>query len=221
MYNMDKINELHKGIRQMMGELKHEYDCLASLPDADEAYKKGLDEAWEAAKKIVLPCGDGGLAFGELKGVFGDDYSYPRDILLGFTASEALAKLRDYEARKKAEDEAVKVGDEVRDGNENGVVTQVDNEGSYILNANGFIRYYVNADLANFEKTGRHFPAIRRALRRKGMSVYELSRSTGICVATLYRAVRPKGNPSKKSIDAILAATGLTYEEAFRTEGEA
>lgn len=63
------------------------------------------------------------------------------------------------------------------------------------------------------------YPAIRRALRRKGLSIYELSRSTGICVATLYRAVRPNENPAKKTIDAILAATGLTYEEAFRTEG--
>lgn len=65
---------------------------------------------------------------------------------------------------------------------------------------------------------GRMYPAIRRALRRKGMSVYELSRSTGICVATLYRAVRPNENPNKKTIDAILAATGLTYEEAFGEE---
>lgn len=65
---------------------------------------------------------------------------------------------------------------------------------------------------------GNMYPAIRRALRRKGLSIYELSRSTGIGVATLYRAVRPNKNPTKKTIDAILAATGLTYEEAFRKE---
>ena len=68
---------------------------------------------------------------------------------------------------------------------------------------------------------GNMYPAIRRALVRKRISIYELSQTTKICVSTLYRAVSPKGNPSKKVIDAILAAKGLTYEEAFRTEGEA
>lgn len=68
--------------------------------------------------------------------------------------------------------------------------------------------------------TGNMYPAIRLALRRKGLSVPGISRSTGINLATLYRAVSPDGNPSKKSIDAILAATGLTYEEAFGEEAD-
>lgn len=62
------------------------------------------------------------------------------------------------------------------------------------------------------------YPAIRSALIRKGLSIQDVAESSKICVSTLYRAVSPSGNPHKKTIDAILAATGLTYEEAFREE---
>ena len=116
MYNMDKANELHKNIRQMMGELKHEYDCLynylISKPDADEAYKKGLDEAWELAKRLIRQTSPDDLR----RMGFGDSIRHENldaIVLTNFTASEALAKLRDYEEKKNAEDEAVKVGDEV------------------------------------------------------------------------------------------------------------
>lgn len=68
--------------------------------------------------------------------------------------------------------------------------------------------------------TGNMYPAIRLAFRRKGIGVPGISKSTGINVNTLYRAVRLDGNPSKKTIDSILAATGLTYEEAFGKEAD-
>lgn len=66
--------------------------------------------------------------------------------------------------------------------------------------------------------TGNMYPAIWRALRRKGISISEISRKTKISNATLYRAVSPNGNPNKRTIDAILAVTGLTYEDAFGEE---
>ena len=80
-----------------------------------------------------------------------------------FTASEALAKLRDYEARKKAEDEAVKVGDEVTSERVRFIVTRIIGDKERYA---GFSREgkYIEAFQRNVTKTGRHFPEIAAVL---------------------------------------------------------
>ena len=83
----------------------------------DEAYRRGLEDAWEAARKIFGYKIDGGIPIEELGKVFGyaeDALFCTADIIRHNTASEAIAKLKAYEEKQKADDE-IKVGDEVED----------------------------------------------------------------------------------------------------------
>ena len=63
------------------------------------------------------------------------------------------------------------------------------------------------------------YPAIRQVIAQRYGSVRAFAMQSGIPYNTLYylfsgRAVRP----DRKTVDAILLATGLTDEEAFRKE---
>lgn len=74
----------------------------------DEAYQRGLDDAWDAAKK---------LSWVEKYGGYGDrlDKVFDRtDIFdfLDYSPNEAIDKLKAYEEKHKADDE-IKVGDEL------------------------------------------------------------------------------------------------------------
>ena len=74
----------------------------------DEAYQRGLDDAWDAAKK---------LSWVEKYGGYGDrlDKVFDRtDIIdfLDYSPNEAIDKLKAYEEKQKAEDD-IKLGDEL------------------------------------------------------------------------------------------------------------
>ena len=80
----------------------------------DEAYQRGLDDAWEAAKKIA----DMWTRIGndELLAIFGITerigHSTIRSLFEKQTANEAMLELEAYEEKQKEEDE-IKVGDEL------------------------------------------------------------------------------------------------------------
>ena len=95
----DDIEELNSDyINEHFGDLQ------------DTAYQRGLDEAWKAARRISVIELNGGLAGKELMKIYGtmDIHKIYDDN----TASEAIAKLKAYEEKQKAEDE-IEVGDEV------------------------------------------------------------------------------------------------------------
>ena len=89
-----------------------------------EAYQRGLNDAWEAAKKNYLPEDHGGLlGYKTRMKVFGtDNIGW---IFKNLSASEAIEKIRAYEEKKKAEQE-IKVGDWVQNGGVIGVVTYIE-----------------------------------------------------------------------------------------------
>lgn len=91
------------------------------LHTPDEAYNKGLDDAWELAKKIVLPDHLGGYTVDELKDIFGKNTF--ASLMNTFTPQEALAKVKAYEEHNE-----IKVGDVVtiRGGVLESIVTLVD-----------------------------------------------------------------------------------------------
>jgi ribosomal protein L40E len=67
----------------------------------DSGYKKGLEDAWECAKKVVLPSYEGGLAFDVFEEIFGE-CGYQR-VLKKYKVSEAMQKITEYEKRQKIE----------------------------------------------------------------------------------------------------------------------
>lgn len=119
-----------------------------------EAYQKGLDDAWGCAKKIALTASDGGFSIAQLRIIF--DEGFVADIVSKYSASEAIAKIKEYEEKKKA-DEEIKVGDEI--ANTNGytaIVTYIHDEKCIdIMWHDGSCGRFLPRK--SFEKTGRHF----------------------------------------------------------------
>ena len=120
---------------------------------ASEAYQRGLNDAWEAARKIIE------MPDPPYWGVFGE---YKSDLFGKITASEAIEKLKAYEEKQKAADE-IKVGDEV---------ISLDRKGKAIEEMSPwFVTYETKYSYQGFDtdgsfrsnpkesvrKTGRHF----------------------------------------------------------------
>ena len=127
-------------------------------PKIDEAYQRGLNDAWDAARKIVLSREDGGLfSYEERKAVFGcGNYM----ALKTFLAPEAIKKIRQYEQEQKD----FKVGDEViSDEDIKGVTVDMDDYLLHVLDENGVIQAWPREDAV---KTGRYFPEIAEVLRK-------------------------------------------------------
>ena len=117
----------------------------------EDAYQQGLDDAWEAAKKLFSSMADSDI-----------DKAFPIEwnnggfnALMNLQPQEAIEKLKAYEEKQKADDE-IKVGDEV----------EVLNSGSKYLIAwiagtsiCGFAHDGVACHLqpSDVRKTGRHF----------------------------------------------------------------
>lgn len=146
--------------------------------DEDEltrpAYEQGLTDAWELAKKVVLPVRPHSRTFTaqDLNNIFGiDGYE---NVLSQCSASEAIAKFQKYEEEQKNADVELKVGDEIEIRAESSipkmVVTQIDNQYISTVDAKGDTRC-ICKNTTTFVKTGRHFPQIEEMLKQmKGES---------------------------------------------------
>jgi hypothetical protein len=140
---VDDLEELNSDyINEHFGELQ------------DEAYQAGLNDAWEAARKV-----------GHCK--LWDDYTKDTskmsvcalDVLEHYTAAEAIAKLKAYEGNK---DEPIKAGDIV----ERYIDGKLDSKGIYLQEDGGYWRclFYTGAIFmtfaypkGQFKKTGKHY----------------------------------------------------------------
>lgn len=129
--------------------------------DLESEYQRGLNDAWEAARKIVGSIPLGGLNTHELMDLFGT--SLVTEIVYMVTADQAIEKLRTYEAEKKAEEE-IKVGDEVEtDYTGNVIIAEKPKDGWYVTIAKNFARYSIHESHI-IRKTGRHFPQVAELL---------------------------------------------------------
>lgn len=122
-------------------------------------YQKGLNDAWEAARKI---CTNWVLSDSVLSEIFGMDKTID-DIMKENTASEVIAKIQAYEQEK----EGFHVGDEFENGsgkrfvitkmNGNKIDRYIDEEGK---------TYCLYQEYRIMRKTGRHFPEIAAVLEK-------------------------------------------------------
>ena len=138
------------------------------LKTESEMYAKGLEDAWECARKIVCPsdCYEGGLA-GHVKEIFGYEEYLSRGIFKDFSASEAVDKIKEYEEKQKQTNDEIKVGDEVTYGYDTGICTKIDHRNNcfYVMWYDGSVgNWYININ--KFKKTGRHFSQIVEVLEQ-------------------------------------------------------
>ena len=124
----------------------------------DKSYNKGLNDAWDLAKKIVLLVRDGGYSGEELTRIFGDG-SYGA-ILKAFTPQEALAKVKSYEERNK-----FRVGDviKLKGTTHEAILTRVTETNICRLFKDGSCDSLSAKE--DFEKTGEHFDSIDEFMR--------------------------------------------------------
>lgn len=62
------------------------------------------------------------------------------------------------------------------------------------------------------------YPNIKEWMYQNEYSYYAFSKLLGCTPASVYNVLMGKSSPNKKLIDKILDATGMSYEEAFKTE---
>ena len=111
----------------------------------DDAYQRGLDEAWEAARKISLMSPD------EIEKVFPGAAKYNR-YNLGYSGVEVIAKLKAYEDKQK---DRIEVGDIVEVYGNLGVVTYMyELEACVMMIEDGSSG---NWNLGECKKTGKHY----------------------------------------------------------------
>ena len=131
-----------------------------------EAYQRGLADAWEAYKKITLAERDGGLPISEYCEIFGYGVHFSK-VLKTFTAEEVIAKIKAYEQKR----EEIKVGNEVKAFEKKPfIVTGFgygdDEEDVY---CHGFVTengISTSAKKNSCVRTGRHFPEIVTILEK-------------------------------------------------------
>ena len=98
-----EITEMWKEIRPQMGKminLAHQIET-----NADKEYQRGLDDAWEAARKLMLDTNHGGLTNYEIEEIFGVD---EEQTLIAYSASEVIEEIRAYEQAQKEKEEQEK-----------------------------------------------------------------------------------------------------------------
>jgi len=116
----------------------------------DTAYQRGLNDAWEAARKIIE------MTSPPYWEVFNE---YKEDLFGKITATEAIAKLKAYEEKQKADDE-IRVGDEVNWLGDCFVVTRIFQPRNMKEQCDGIDDdgcVYHDVLIKDLEKTGRRF----------------------------------------------------------------
>ena len=126
-------------------------------------YKRGLEDAWEAAKKLSIMTPE------EAEKVFPGAEKYNR-FNLGYSGAEAIKKLQDYMQKEKA-DQEIRVGDEVSFHYDDRpdtvmVVTDIYDQAGELhicgMDARGM--QYAGKLAKCWEKTGRHFDQVSKLL---------------------------------------------------------
>lgn len=150
-FDMTGVGKLTPYTEPDLEQVKRDYDAW---------YEKGLADAWDAARTLWNTP--------NRKEIFG--HTTFNTVLTTLTASESIEKIRQYEQER----EKIRVGDEVKSGDEKYIVLQkylnnIDELMVVLFNKrDGEIDtwHMYNANGVIFEKTGRHFQEIAEVLRK-------------------------------------------------------
>ena len=119
--------------------------------------RSGRKEAWEAARKIILPPSEGGLSSEELREIFG--YDIFREIFRNYDVTKAIDRIKEYEDRFKIGDEIIK---DCSEGiTLKGIVTRIEGDSVYIMWSDGSSG---SESKKRLKKTGENYSQINEIL---------------------------------------------------------
>lgn len=166
---MGKASEIWKEIKPKIGEMLMAVNNIETQAEKaqEEAYQKGLSDAWEAARTLWNTP--------NRKEIFG--HTTFNTVLTTLTAQEAIEKIRQHEQEK----EEIKVGDVVRVKNAPEIeiwVTDISDEDGGLLSGLALKKVddncdmgdtYANRNIYNFERTGKHYdvPTVLEKMREE------------------------------------------------------
>ena len=120
----------------------------------DTAYQRGLEDAWEAARKLFSSMADS-----DIEKAFPTEWNNGGfHALINLQPQEAIAKLKAYEEKQKAEDK-IKVGDEVDWSGDKFIVTRIFQPYDKAEECDGVDMdgcTYHDVIMSDLTKTGRH-----------------------------------------------------------------
>lgn len=145
------------GYLKELSQLREEKRATGFENAYDRGYEvgrlKGQEEAWDAAKKIMLKEADGGLSVNDLVEMFGKDYSVQgRNVIFKkYTAAEAIKRINEWEESK-----VIHVGDVVKHKTKDlcgAILVKTDSYYSVVWQDGSIMGYSIDDD--TFTKTGR------------------------------------------------------------------
>ena len=147
----EKQEKVDEAYQRGYKDCETRYCSFDACPNRQAEYQRGLDDAWECAKKLFSTMSDI-----EIEKVFPVEWKSGFSGLMQMKPQYAMAKIKAYEEKQKADDE-IKVGDEVEPfyTDITGVVTLIDGDTIYILWRDGSSTSAMK--LKEVTKTGRHF----------------------------------------------------------------
>lgn len=133
--------------------------------EVEKAYNKGLNDAWELARKVSLDNYEGAYSVKGLKNIFG--FNSLQGVFRHYSIQEALAKLEAYE-KEQAE---IKVGDvvEIKSTKECYVILAIYGKTIWGYSCEGVESPLQELDGVTITKTGKHID-IQSALEQIGGS---------------------------------------------------
>lgn len=155
-----KIDEIIRENREIRAIISRQNDKLNKLSnmrdDTEEAYQRGLNDAWECARRVVLNAGEGGIDAEELYDMFPCGCY---NIFNGYSVQEVMKRIEDQK-------DVIKIGDEVKFNHDDIKATVMDKSDKedmwWLYTENGCIEEWQDA---YFRKTGRTFPQIAEMLK--------------------------------------------------------
>jgi hypothetical protein len=167
MEDIQSVQDNIRGIKSTWGNTIMTLDNIKSglkadvQKKADDAYQAGLNDAWEAAQKVVCKTTAGGMSLDTLKEIFG--VQSPVAIMQSNTAQQAIDKIKAYEDKRS---DRIEVGDIVDVYGNLGVVT-------YMYELKACVMMVEDGssgdwNLNECKKTGKHYDiqSILEAMRK-------------------------------------------------------
>ena len=147
-------------------DIEQKNGAVTKVEVAKMEYERGLNDAWETARKIVSV----GSTDKKMNEIFGDDYYYMSSSAFfnKYSANEVMTKIKEYEKKQEEQvkEEEFKVGDEVIWDAQRFVVLGINEAKWYYLWCldNGLT--YICVCSKDLTKTGKSFPKLAELFKQ-------------------------------------------------------